>query len=344
VQDEIARAIAEQLKVTLGAGVKPATKNLEAYELYLKGRHLCSQRLASTVRLGMQRFQEAIDLDPQFALAYAGLADCYGILRVYGWVSAAEGKAAALPAVTKAAALAPELWEVAFSRAFYAFYYEPNWRDAWPHFQKALALNPRSPIAHGYAAIFLAMDRRPEEAIAHSTLSCQLDPLSQFTHVLAACTYHVLGRFDMALRTVRQALELQPEYLFGLWVKGLSECSLQHHQEAVETLERVISYSRAPIFMGLMGTAYARAGRPEDAQRLLDELEDRASRGEFVPASSSLAIYTGLGDVPAIRRTLAQTVAEFAPAFGLRITSAAFVDEFRSDPEVNRMLVQIFGY
>ncbi len=83
VQDEIARAIADQLKVTLGAGVKPATQNLEAYDLYLKGRHLCSQRSPSTVALGMKCFQQALELDPGFALAWSGLADCYGIRQLW---------------------------------------------------------------------------------------------------------------------------------------------------------------------------------------------------------------------------------------------------------------------
>ncbi len=124
--------------------MKPATKNLEAYELYLKGRHLCAQRLTSTVRLGMKYFEQAIELDPQFALAYSGLADCYCILRVYGWISHEEGKPPALAAVTKAAALAPELSEVNFSRGFFAFYFVSNWRESGPHFQKAIAINPRS--------------------------------------------------------------------------------------------------------------------------------------------------------------------------------------------------------
>jgi serine/threonine-protein kinase len=343
VQDEIARAIADQLKVTLGVAVKPATKNLEAYELYLKGRHLCNQRLVSTVRQGMKCFEQAIELDSHFALAYAGLAECYGILRVYGWVSHEEGKPPALAAVTQAAALAPEHSEVNYALGFYAFYYSRNWRESGPHFRKATELNPRSSNAQGYYAVFLAMDRRAEEAHERTMMACQLDPLGPFTHGLTASTLYVLGRYEMAVRYARQALELQPDYLFGLWVLGTSQCLLSLHQEAIETLERVIAKSRAPIFMGLMGAAYARAGRPGDAQQLLDELEDRGVRGEFVPASSRLAIYAGLGDIPAMRRELAQALAEATPAFSLGITSG-FVDEFRTDPDINRMLVEIFGY
>ena len=344
VQDEIARAIAEQLKVTLGAGVKPATKNLDAYELYLKGRHLCSQRMVSTVRLGMKCFQQAIELDSRFALAYSGLADCYGILRVYGWISHEEGKEPALAAMAKAAELAPELWEVNFSRAFFAFYFVSNWREAGPHFQKAIKLNPRSSLAQAYYGLFLAMERRPEEAIDHASLGCQLDPLSPFIHALAACAFIISKRFEEGLRYASQAVALQPDYIFGLWIKGLSECYLASQLEAVETLEHVIAVSRAPIFMGLLGAAYARSGRIDDAKRLLCELEERSSRGEFVPAFAELTIYVDLGDIPAIRQALSRTLAESTPAFDLALTCALFLDEFRNDPEISRMLIEVFGY
>ena len=344
VQDEIARAIADQLKVTLVAGVKPATQNLEAYELYLKGRHLCSQRSPSSVRLGMKCFQQAIEFDPQLALAWSGLADCYGILRVYGWISHEEGKPPALAAVTKAVALAPELWEVQFSRGIYALYFVSNWRESGPHFEKALKINPRSSIAQAYYGVFLALDRRPDESFAHVTMASQLDPLSPFIHGLASLTYMIPERFELALRSACQAVDLQPDYLFGQWAKGLSFCLLGRNEEAVETLEQVVATSRAPIFVGLLGTAYGRAGRRNDALRLLNELETRSGRGEFVAAFTLLSVCAGLGDFPAIRQALASVQAESTPIFSLTATSTLFLNELRSDPEINRMLIEIFGY
>ena len=340
VQDEISHAIADQLKVTLSAGVKPATKKLDAYELYLKGRHLCSQRSPSSVRLGMKCFQQALELDPGFALAWSGLADCYGILRVYGWISHEQSQPPALAAVTKAVELASELWEVNFSRAIYAFYFVSNWREAGPHFQKALAINPRSSLAQAYYGIFLALDRRPKDALAHVTLACQLDPLSPFIHGLASLSFVNARQFEPALRLAQQSVELQADYLFGNWAKGLSLCLLDRNAEAVETLEKVIVASRAPLYIGLLGTAYGRAGRRDDAARLLHELEDRGSRGEFIPAFSILSIFAGWGDIPAIRQALASAQAESTPAFSLAATSALFLDKLRSDPEINRILVR----
>jgi serine/threonine protein kinase/tetratricopeptide (TPR) repeat protein len=344
VQDEIARAIADQLKVTLGTGVKPATKNLEAYDLYLKGRHMLIQRLASTVRLGMKCFQQAIELDPGFALAYSGLADCYGILRVYGWITHEEGKAPALAAMTKAVELAPKLAEVNFSRAFYTFYFVSNWREAEPHFLKAIDLNPRFSLAQIYYGIYLSLDRRPEEAMAHTALACQLDPLSPFIHGISAFAFVISRRFDLALRHSLIALELQADYPMGNWVKGLAQFSAGYSEDAVETLEKIIALSRAPIFVGMTGFAYARAGRPEEAKRLLRELEERGSRGEFVPSFALMTIHVGLGDIPSIRQTLSRAMAESTPAFDYACSCGRFLDELRTDPEINRMLVEIFGY
>jgi tetratricopeptide (TPR) repeat protein len=166
--------------------VQRSTKNLDAYELYLKGRHHWHQRSPATLRVAIQCFEQTIKLDPQYALAYAGLADCYGILRVYGWVSADDGRAPAHAGMTQAMALAPSLWEVNFSRAFYTFYFERAWREARRHFLKAIAISPRSSLAQAYYGVFLATEGRAEDAVTHTTLACQLDPLSALIHGLAS--------------------------------------------------------------------------------------------------------------------------------------------------------------
>ena len=343
VQDEISRAIADQLKVTLGVGIKQATKYLEAYELYLKGRHLANQRMPGTVRQAITSYEQAIQLDPDFALAYSGLADCYGILRVYGWISAEEGGPPALAAMSKAVSLAPNLWEVIFSRGFYTFYFGRSWREAGPDFEKAVSCNPHSSLANGYMSIFNAMMRRTEDALEHARQACRLDPVSSYIHGLISCSLHLLGLYEEAEKYARKALELQPNYLFGLWMLGLILSTLNRHQEAVETLEQVVAISRAPIFIGLMGCTYERAGRSEDATRLLHELDDRRSRGEFVPAMCLLSIHAGRGDIPAIRRYLSDAIAESCPAFTVRLTSYP-MDRFRTDPEINRMLLELLGY
>jgi tetratricopeptide (TPR) repeat protein len=129
-----------------------------------------------------------------------------------------------------------------------------------------------------------------------------MDPLSPSVHGLGAATLMSMGRFEEAERVAQKALELQPDYLFGLWVRGMTLCGLGRNEEAIESLDRAATLSRAPVFVGLLGLGYGRAGRAEDAKRLLCELEDRGTRGEYVPAFAPLAINVGLGDVPAIHR------------------------------------------
>ncbi|HXI02226.1 MAG TPA: protein kinase [Candidatus Saccharimonadales bacterium] len=348
IQDEIARTIADRLKVTLKGDaraplVKAGTDNVEAYELYLRGRQYWHLRSPSTLRVAIRCFERTIELDPGYALAYAGLADCYGILRVYGWISAEESRPQAHAAASRAMSLAPELWETNFSQAFYIFYFERAWRDAEPQFQKAIDISPRSPLAQVYYGLFLATARRADEAIARLRRAQELDPLSPFIHGLATVGYHMVGAFEEADRAGSRALELQPDYLLALWLRGVAVSGLGRHADALESLERAVALSRAPIFVGVLGAALARAGRREEAVRLLVELEDRSSRGEYVPAFASLAIHTGLGDLPAIRRTLANVLAEATPPLSMSCTCFPALDEYRSDPEISRLLAEMYG-
>ncbi|HXH67726.1 MAG TPA: protein kinase [Candidatus Limnocylindrales bacterium] len=344
VQDEIARAITERLKVTLAGGSKRPTDNVEAYELYLKGLYHWHQRSPSTLRVAIQCFEQAIKLDSHYALAYAGLADCYGILRFYGWISAEAGQPPAHAAMTQAMNLAPSLWEVNFSRAFYAFYFERAWHEAGPHFEKAIAIHPRSSLAHVYNALFLTSAGRLDEAVTHAKQAAQLDPLSPIVHCLGSSTLLSMGRFAESQSLVQKALELQPDYLFGHWVRGLVLCGLDRANEAIESFERAATLSRAPIFLGMLGFGYGRAGCTEDANRLLRELEDRGSRGEYVPAFAPLCIYLGMGNVSEIRRTFASAIEEAVPPLTVRVTGGHFLEAFRSDPQIDKLHRELFGW
>jgi len=348
IQDEIVASIVSALMPALlsepAVAVRRPTANLEAYELYLKGRHYWHQRSPATVSVAIQCFEQAIALDPRYALAYAGLADCYGIYRVYGWTPAAENREKAAAAVAQAMAIDPTLAESNFSKAFYVFYFERKWREAGPHFAKAVAINPRSSLSQTYSGLFVAMEGRADAVLAFLSRGRELDPLSPFIHALAGTAYYAIGHFNEAERATRLALELQPDYMLGLWTRGLALFSLNRNEEGIALLERATVVSRAPFFVCVLGLGYARSGRTEDARRLLGELEDRASRGEFVPAFARLAINIGLGDVPAIRRWLAACLAESTPPYSIRATSGVFLDEFRSDPEIGRLFDQLFHY
>ena len=344
IQDEIARAIAQRFKVTFGSNARHSTSNVEAYELYLKGRHLWHQRSPVTLRAAIKSFEQAIELDPEYALAYSGLADSYGILQFYGWMPPQEGRKPAHDAMMKAVKLAPDLWEVNFSRGFYSIYFERTWNGAGAHFEKALEINPRSSLAHVYYGLFLMTAGRNEEAVIHGVKACELDPLAPVIHCISTAILINTARYEEAERRASNALELQPDYIFALWVRALALSALGRHEEAIASMERALVLSRAPVFAGILGLIYARAGRRDDAARLLQEIEDRGSRGEYIPSFSKLTIHVGLGDLPGIRASLAEVIAAGNSPIPIRVIFGSHLEAFRTDPEVRRLHSELFGW
>jgi serine/threonine-protein kinase len=347
IQDEIVGAIVKALVPAMMGSAERATRratdNLEAYELYLKGRHYWHQRSPTTIRVAIQCFEQAIALDASYTLAYCGLADCYGILRVYGWTRVEEIRGPAAAAATRAMALDPELAEANFSKAFYQFYFEPRWRDAGPHFAKARQLNPRSSLFQVYSGLCASLEGDRDNVRRLMNAAVQLDPLSPFIHVLAGAGFYIVGEFGEAEPMSARSLALQPDYLFANWAHGLVLCGLGRFDEGIAHLERATSLSRAPIYVSMLGFGLGRAGRSDEARRLLAELDDRASRGEYVPAMSRLNIQAGLGDPDGVRRELTACVAESTAAFSGRFVTGTFLDRYRADPEVARMLDAWYG-
>ena len=190
VQDEVVKAIVAAIAPALGGGagraVRRATANPHAYDLYLKGRHLWNQRSPSVVGAAIACFEGAIALDDRYAAAYAGLADCYSILRVYGWMPAAQAQPKALEAVTRALALDPQLPEAHRAHGIYTFHFEPHWRAAEEAFVAALALDPHDAICDATYGMFLATAYRLDEARVRLTRAVERDPFSAQVHFLVA--------------------------------------------------------------------------------------------------------------------------------------------------------------
>jgi TolB-like protein len=345
VQDEIARAIADRLRVTFATSVRRGTENLEAYELYLRGRYYWHERSPATLRMAVQYFEQCIAVDSGYALAYAGLADCYGILNFYGWLPDSVAQPKAYQAMTRAVALGSSLWECNFSQGFYVFYFDRAWRDAEAHFRKAIALNPRSSLACLYYALWLSNAGREPESIEFFTRARGLDPLAPLVHGLIGAGLCGLGRFDEAERAALHALELQPAYLLALWWLGIACFGQRRYADGVQALERVVALSRAPIFVGILGLGYGYAGRSADASNLLRELEDRAGRGEHVPIWAPLAIHVGLADIPAIHRGLRAVAAQPAQQYTVRAVLGCFLRDLRrTEVEIDRAHIELFGW
>jgi len=340
IQDGIAAAIAGRLKVTLQSVDTRPTANVEAYELYLRGRYEWHQRSPTTMRAAIKNFEQSLRLDPNNALAFAGLADCYAILSAWGWMPTSEARHPAYEAMQRAVTLSPNLWETNYSRGLHVFMFDRAWRSAQPYFENAAAMNPKSALAQTYLGLFLAMVGDANRAISQIDLGRQLDPLSPLSHTFAADSLGLLERFEAAESAARQALELQPDSLAALTRLSNALCRLERSVEAVPYCERAVQLSRAPYYVGWLGYCLARVGRTDEARTLLSELDERGSRGEFIPPLARLKINEGLADVAAVRRALAAAIELWTPPVGLRAT--ANLQPFRTDPDIDRMWRELF--
>lgn len=342
IQDEIVGAIVTTLAPALAPEAKGVvrrpTENLDAYELYLKGRHYWNQRSPTVVGTAIRCFEDAIALDPAYALAYTGLADCYSILRVYGWTPPEHTQPRALDAVTHAVALDPGLPEAHFSTALYVFHFEPHWRAARRHFQEAIAASPRMAMFEAYFALFLATAYEYDEAKERRDRALALDPHSSLVRFLAAATCCLISDFAGAEQHAERALALEPESLGARWPQMIALAATGRLGEAIALGERVIARSRAPIYIGVLGMVYGRAGRLAEARALGQELDERRGRGEYIVPAARLSVHLGLADAAGVRSSLELCVDGGAAPFSVVATSRLLVDAYRDDPEIAELL------
>jgi len=336
IQDEITESILKALEPALLGERQPLirrhTENLEAFELYLKGLHFWQHRTGRLLRLGLEHFRKAMGVDPDYALAHAGVAYSLAILRGYGYVSAPESRSEAERAARKAMDLDPGLAESHFAAALFTLAFVENWPSAESHFKRALEINPRFSLVQAYYQFFLAATRRFEEAFALAKECVNLDPLSPFVHAMVALTFYLSRRYDRALRACERSLELQPDFPLALLALGQLRNKLRRYGEAIETFERlVLLTNRAPVFIGNLGMALALANRKAEAEALFDELCERTST-EYISPLGGLYIQIGLGDRDGMHRQLQAYIDDGSSGFPIANQLAPYLDDLVSEP------------
>lgn len=300
VQREIAGAIADQLQVRLSGSeeealVADATESTEAYEAYLRGRFAMNDRSPNGIRRATEYFELAIERDPTYAPAYAGLADARSLGWFYGYFTGEEPLRRAEGLARRAVELAPELAEAHTGLGWVQFLLR-NGPASEAAFLRALDLNPRYVEAQHWYAVLLAWVGRPEEAIPHAEEAVELDPLAPATHVALALNRRLIDEPMASEAAYRRMLEVEPGYAYGrLWFGGLLS-ELDRHGEALEEIERAraeLPPATDTILGGLshLAAAHARAGRTETARALID----RAIAAENPPAAIGW-VYAELGD------------------------------------------------
>lgn len=299
IQHDIARAITESLKFKLSGQeqislTKQPTDNNDAYHLYLRGRYFWKKYNKEWVLKAKEAFEQAIQIDDHYALAYCGLADTYFRLSNVH-LPPSEVLPKAKKAALKAVEIDDNLAEAHASLALVHVYYDQDWTRAEREFRKALELNPNLISAHQRYASYLTFMGRFEEALRHYETALAIDPLSLQTNMNVGSTYYLRGEYDRAVEHLKKTLDLDPNYMPTHFVLGCVYIQQERLKEAIEEFQ--ISHKldeEFPLAMGFMGYAHALANERDLAQTLLNILED-ASKRKYVSPYCMLVIHLALG-------------------------------------------------
>jgi serine/threonine-protein kinase len=296
IQDDIAESIAGTLRVKLlderPLG-RPGTENHKAYKLYLKARHFWYQRaLGEAVR----HFEEAIAEDANFAAAYAGLADSYCGLGLYGYVPSRIAHAKARAATERAIADGRDLAEAHYSNAHTQFYFEWDLESAVVSLRRGIEVNPRYAPARAWLFALLGVLRRGGDGQAEAERAQELEPLSPFIHAVLSLGYSYRGQYADAIESCQRALAIDPGFGVAQYILSVPYSLQAEHDAAVEILEKAtLLMHRIPFILMLLATSYWEAGRVADARTVMDELHDRSQREYVAPIHFAWA-YMHMGE------------------------------------------------
>lgn len=301
LEDSISRRLAEELKLRLSREqrarlARPTTRSPEAYRAYARGRYFWNRRTEESLMEAMASFREAVALDPAYALAHCGLADCAVLLPLYGGVAPREAFPEAMAAAQRALDLDSRLAEAHTSLAYARFFYGWDWRAAERGFTRALSLNPGYATAHHWYSFLLAALGRHEEAVAEAERALELDPLSLVISTDLGLVLHFGRQTRAAIDQFRRTLDLDPGFAyayFGLghaWLQaGRSAEAIAAHRRAAELLPE------STMMRAALGLSLGLAGQEAEAREVLAGLEQLA-RQRYVEASHLAFLTLGLGE------------------------------------------------
>jgi TolB-like protein/Tfp pilus assembly protein PilF len=282
VQDDVARAVASEIGVRLEPPATPANPLADRHavapevnELYLKGRYFWNKRTEAGYVKAIQYFEQAIQKHPEFAAAYAGLADSYALLgsMANSTLPRIEAMPRARAFAEKALALDESLAEARTSLAFVEMHFEQDWDSAEREYRRAIASNPSYVTAHHWYAYCLIAQARVDEALREIRLAQELDPLSLIINTDVAEMLYFARRHDEAIQQARKTLEMDPSFALAQRVLGLAYEEKGMYPESIAELKKLVDISeRADYALAALGRSYALSGNREEAEKLLQEL------------------------------------------------------------------------
>ena len=336
IQSDISREISEKLRFKLTGDqrmrlTKRPTENTQAYQLYIQGRYYWNQRKTESLNKAIEYFNQAINVDRKYALAYAGLADCYVLLIDYDETAPKDSSQKAKNATLTALEIDDTLAEARTSLAFVKERYDWDFIGAEEEYKRAIELNPNYATAHQWYAEYLSSMGRHAEAIAENERAHELDPLALSINVALGARYHLARKYDDAVRQLLTTVGMYPNFSRARFRLGLTYLQKKMYPEAIAQLQKSVEISgRDTMSVAALAYAFGMSGQKAEALKLLDELKQR-SRREYVSPYYMAFVNVGLGE-----RDQALALLEKAYQdrdYRLRLLKAEPVwDSLRADP------------
>ena len=300
LQSEVARAIARQIEVVItpeetrrlaiAPRVDPA-----AQEAYLRGRYAWNKTTEEGWNKAIAYFNEAIEKDPGFALAWAGLGEAYAFLGEFSILVPGDTYPRAEAAATRALQLDDTVAEAHATLGIVKLEYDKDWAAAEREFKRGIELNPSSPNAHQFYSWYLGAMTRMEESLSEMRRASELDPLSMFRSADLGLGLYMFSQFDRAIEQLQKTLELDPDMDYAHWIVGLAYVKKARFQEAIAHLEKAALSGDSPMYLAGLGYGNAVAGRRDEANRILSRLNEM-SQLQYVSPYFIAVVYAGLGE------------------------------------------------
>ena len=343
IQQEIARDISDNLRLRLTAEEKtklaqPVTGSAEAYQLYLKGRYQWNKQTEDSVKNSIDHFRQAIETDPNYALAYAGLADAYSSISE-AYLPPNEVMPKAKEAAKRALQLDPSMAEAHTALGVILTNFDWNWADAEREFKRAIESNPNYAEAHHQYGWLLGGLGRNAEARKEMERAQQLDPLSLVIGVDSNVPYYLARDYDRSIEQSRKVLEFDPSFFLAHYTVGWAAIQKRDFATAFTELQKARSLEDKPWIIGTLGYAYAVAGDSKRAQAVLKELDQLSQHRRVTPYWFAM-IYMALGEKNPAFQWLDRCYEERSPWLGWLKTDPA-LDPLRSDPRFADLLRRI---
>jgi serine/threonine protein kinase/Tfp pilus assembly protein PilF len=345
IQDEISLAIVDKLKVKLLGQertvlVRRHTVDQEAHNLYLKGLYFFNRRLEGGMRKAMEFFQQAIEKDPDYALAHVGIADVYNITGFFGFLSPVEAFPKAKAAVEKALAIDNTLGEAYASLAWATTFYDWNWSLAEKLYIKAIELSPKYATVHEWYALYLYAMGRFEEAIAEAETARELDPLSLIINATVGIAYYFARRYDESIENHKKALEMDPNFLLANTYIILPYVECGKYDDAINIIRKTESSAAEHTYsLGYFGGAYGKAGLKDEALRILSRLDELA-RKRYVSTFHRAFVLVGMGEFDEALDDMEKSIEDRCP-YNIFSKTLPYFDCLRSNKRFQSLLKKI---